>query len=122
MILLNEIKIGYFPLIRNTYINIDKASALTILETNVGPALRATGHDKPTNSRLQLEAGVAIVLVVVVGLKPEEAKVVIVTMAPWRMALFVLSVAYVAVCGGDEAAGSTNQQRARLLVSKQVRR
>ena len=43
-------------------------------------------------------------------------------MAPWRMALFVLSVAYVAVCGGDEAAGSTNQQRARLLVSKQVRR
>merc|ERR1712018_51326 len=61
-----------------------------------------------------------IVLVDVVGLKPEEAKVVIVTMAPWRMALFVLSVAYVAVCGGDEAAGSTNQQRARLLVSKQI--
>ena len=40
-------------------------------------------------------------------------------MALWKTGLLVVSVACVAVCGGDEA-GSTTQQRARLLVSKQV--
>jgi len=40
-------------------------------------------------------------------------------MALWRTGLLVVSVACVAVCGGDEAA-STTQQRARLLVSKQI--
>ena len=40
-------------------------------------------------------------------------------MALWKTGLLVVSVACVAVCGGDEAASAT-QQRARLLVSKQV--
>ena len=84
-------------------------SCIKVFESNVIPPLGAT----PQANKLQLEAGVVVVL------KLGEVEVVIFTMALWRTGLLVVSVACVAVCGGDEA-GSTTQQRARLLVSKQV--